>query len=220
MAKKSSVSANHVLIDVPMGPEVKAVNKKEAKHLKKMYEMVGRKIGMNVRVIITDGTQPIGNGIGPLLEARDVMKILRNDEDAPIDLREKALLMAGLLLKMAGVKRPKKTAKEILESGKALVKMNEIIKAQGRVKKVELGEHKHIVRSGKSGRIKKIDNKIISKVATVAGAPQDKGSGLYLEKHVKDSVRKGEVLYTVYAENKFKLGLAKEFIKKGNGFTI
>ncbi len=220
MAKKYSVSANHVLIDVPMGPEVKAETKKEAKHLKKMFELVGRELGMNVKVIITDGRQPIGNGIGPLLEAEDVMSVLRDDPIAPQDLKQKALEMAAILLSMAGVRKSKKVAKEILESGKALKKMKEIIKAQGRVKKVLLGEHSYTVRSSKNGVVKKINNKIISKIATVAGAPQDKGAGLYLEKHVKDKVKKGSVLYIVYAENKFKLGLAKEFIRKGKGFII
>lgn len=220
MAKKYSVSANHVLIDIPMGPQVKAKNRKQANHLKRMFEHVGKKLGMNVKVIITNGTQPIGNGIGPLLEARDVMAVLRNDEDAPKDLRKKALCMAALLLKMAGVRKSKRVAKDILESGKALVKMNEMIKLQGKVKEPKLGEYTYVVRSRNKGRVKSIDNEVIAKIARVAGAPKDKGAGLYLEKHVKDKVKSGDVLYTVYAESKFKLGLAKKVIKWNKGYLI
>ena len=212
MAKKYSVSSNHVLIDIPMGPQVKARNKKEAKHLKKMFKLIGKELGMNVKVIITDGTHPIGNGIGPLLEALDVMYVLRNDPIAPMDLRDKSLKMAGILLEMAGKKKGRKLAAQILDSGQALKKMKEIIAAQGKVKKIKLGGYKHRVKSTKTGKIIKVDNEVIAKIARMAGCPQDKGSGLFLNKKIGDKVKKGEILYTVYAENEFKLNLAKQYL--------
>ena len=221
MAKKYSVSSNHVLIDIPLGKTTKANTMKKAKCLKKMFERVGRKLKMNVKVVITNGSQPIGNGVGPLLEAQDVMAVLRNDPLAPQDLKRKSLHMAAILLKMTGkFKYPKKVAKEILENGKALVKMNEIIQAQGKQKKVSLGKLCYIVKSKNKGKIKEIDNQIIAKIARVAGAPKDKGAGIFLERHAKNKVNKGDILYTVYAENQFKLNLAIEIIKKNNGFLI
>jgi len=223
MAKKHSVSANHVLIDVPMGKSTKASNKKDAKHLKKMFELIGRKLGMHVKVIVTDGSKPIGRGIGPLLEAEDVMAVLRNDPLAPEDLRKKGLMMAGALLEMTGKFRKGKglkEAKEILESGKALKKMNEIIKAQGKQKRMKLGEYRYPVRAKHSGKIKGVDNLIIAKIARISGAPDDKGSGLYLSKNAGEKVKKGELLYTVYAESKFKLDLAVDYLKKNNGFLF
>jgi putative thymidine phosphorylase len=223
MAKKYSVSANHVLIDIPMGKTTKAKNKKDAKRLKKMFELIGRKLGMNVKVIVTDGSQPIGNGIGPLLEARDVMLVLSDNPLAPLDLRKKAICMAGLLLEMTGkYKRGegKKEALRLLESGAAFKKMNEIIKIQGKQKVMPLAEQRYSVRSGKSGKIRNIDNEVIAKIARVAGAPKDKGAGMFIFKKVKDKVKKGEILYTVYAENEFNMGLAKEFLKKNKGYVI
>ena len=223
MAKKHSVSANHVLIDIPMGKSVKARNPKEAAHLKKMFELIGDKLGMNVKVVITDGSHPIGNGIGPLLEAEDVIAVLRNDPLAPQDLKEKSLMLAGKLLEMVckckkgdGLKK----AREILESGRALQKMNDIIKAQGEQKKPELGKHLYPVRSGRSGKIVEIDNDVIAKTARIAGAPTDKGAGLYLSKKIHDAVKKGDLLYTVYAMNEFKLGLAKDLLRKNNGYKV
>lgn len=223
MAKKYSVTAGHVLIDVPMGRSTKANTWKKAKRLRKMFQLVGKKLGMDIRVIITDGSHPIGNGVGPLLEAEDVMAVLRNDPLAPDDLRRKALMMAGLLLEMTGKYKKGKgllKAHEILESGKALKKMEEIIKAQGRHKRPKLGEFCHHVCTGKMGRIREIDNNVIAKIARIAGAPSDKGAGLYLRKKVHEMVKKSDVLYTVYAENKFKLDLAKEFVRKNTGFTV
>ncbi|MBU1631941.1 MAG: thymidine phosphorylase, partial [Nanoarchaeota archaeon] len=223
MAKKYSVSANHVLIDIPMGKSTKANTWREANHLRKMFELIGKKLGMNVKVIVTDGSHPIGNGIGPLLEAEDVMAVLRNDPLAPQDLKRKVIMMAGVLLEMTGKYRKRKGAKvarEILESGKALQKMNEIIKAQGKQKKIKLGEFRYPVCSQRMGMIKEIDNEIIAKIARIAGSPDDKGSGLFLSKKLGDTVTKSELIYTVYAENKFKLDLAVEFLRKNNGYVI
>jgi len=220
MAKKYSVSANHVLIDIPMGPQVKAKTYREAKHLQKMFEMLGRKLKMDVKVVITDGNQPIGNGIGPLLEAEDVMSVLRNDPLAPQDLKKKALFLAGALLEMASHhKNGTKQAQKILESGQALKKMEQIIKAQGK-HHAKLGEYRHQIKAGKAGHVKKIDNNIIAKIARIAGAPDDKGAGLYLNKKINDQVKKAELLYTIYAENRFKLELAKEFLRKDKGYSI
>ena len=223
MAKKYSVTANHVLIDIPMGKTVKAKNMKQAKHLKKMFELIGKKLGMDVKVIITDGSHPIGNGIGPLLEAEDVMAVLRNDPLAPQDLKKKAIYMAGVLLSMTGKYSKWQgalKAKEILESGKALAKMNEIIRMQGKQKRPSLGEYRYLLKSGKAGIIKEIDNEIIAKIARVAGAPRDKGSGLFLNKKVHQKVKRGEPLYTIYAESKFKLDLSLEIMRKNNGYLI
>ncbi|MBI2668976.1 AMP phosphorylase [Candidatus Woesearchaeota archaeon] len=221
MAKKHSVGAKHVLIDIPMGKSVKVNTYAKAKHLARMFEFIGKKLGMNIKVIITDGSQPIGYGVGPLLEVEDVMAILRNDPHAPQDLRKKALMMAGLLLEMTGkYKNGLEKARETLESGKALQKMHQIMNAQGKRKKPKLGEFRYPVRAGKIGRVKEIDNEAIAKIARLAGAPDDKGAGLFISKKVHDAVRRGELLYTVYAENKFKLDLAKGFVHKNNGYVV
>jgi thymidine phosphorylase len=204
-----------------MGKSTKANTWKKAKHLRSMFQLIGKKLGMNVKVIITDGSQPIGNGVGPLLEAEDVMAVLRNELTAPSDLKKKALTMAGILLEMTGkYKNGFQAAKEALESGKALHKMNQIIDLQGRQKKPKLGAYRHPIHSGKIGRIKSIDNDIIAKIARIAGAPDDKGSGLYITRKANEIVKKGDILYTIYAENKFKLDLAMEFAHKNSGYLI
>lgn len=223
MAKKYSVSAAHVLIDIPMGRQVKIKNWQQAKRLRNMFKLIGKKLGMNIKVIVTDGSQPIGNGIGPLLEAEDVMAVLRNDTLAPPDLRKKSLMIAGILLEMTGKYKKSegiRKAREILDSGQALKKMEQIIKIQGRQKKLEPGRFSYHLRCNKIGRVREIDNEIVAKIARIAGAPFDKGAGLYLHKKVHDTVNKNEILYTVYAESKFKLDLAKEFLRQNKGYII
>ena len=223
MAKKYSVSTSHVLIDIPMGKKVKVKNWQQAQRLRRLFDLIGRKMGMKVKVIVTDGSQPIGNGIGPLLEATDVLHVLSGSPLAPADLRKKALTLAGLLLEMTGKYKKGQgstAAKEILDSGKALKKMEQIIMIQGKQKPFKLGNHKYEVKCNHIGRVQEIDNNIIAKIARIAGAPFDKGAGLYLSKKVHEPVKKGEWLYTVYAESKFKLELAKEFLRSNNGYSI
>ncbi len=224
IAKKVSVSATHLLIDIPTGKGAKLPSGKKALHLKKDFESICKRMGIKVKVIITDGRQPIGNGIGPALEARDVLWILMNDKRAPQDLKRKALRMAGIMLEMAGKKNGLKLAEEILESGRAYKKMIEIINAQGKKKtepsKIKLGNVRYDFISKKSGTVREISNRAISKVARVAGAPDDKGAGIYLHKHIGDKVKRGEPLYTIYCHNKGKLAFAKYAIEKLDGFIV
>ncbi|MBW3015619.1 AMP phosphorylase [Candidatus Woesearchaeota archaeon] len=228
LAKKGSVSATDVLIDIPVGKSAKISSLRKAVRLQRLFEKIGRKLGMKVRCEITDGSQPIGNGIGPALEARDVLLLLKHDKDAPSDLYEKATDMAGLILEMAGKASKgegQEVAKEIVRSKKAYKKFVEILRAQGKVKTVNpedvvLGEYVHDVKAVRSGKVKEIDNKAVAKICKAAGCPKDKGAGIYLYKHVGDNVEKGEKLFTIYSENKFKLRHALELLKEIDGFVI
>lgn len=221
MAKKYSMSAKHVLIDVPMGKHTKAKTPRQAQRYRKLFQLVGRKLGMHVKVIITDGSQPIGNGVGPLLEAEDVLSVLRNDPLAPQDLRRKALMMAAIMLEMTGkYKDGTKVARELLESGKAYHQMQRIITAQGRKRKPALGEYRWDLLCRKQGIVQAIDTEIIAKAARIAGAPEDKGAGLYLRKKVHDRIARGDVLYTLYAESAFKLELAKTYVRQQSGYEV
>jgi len=210
MAKKKAVGATHVLIDLSVGKTAKFKTRKEAKLLGKDFVELGKRLGMKVKVVITDGSQPVGNGIGPSLEAADVIEILKGG--GPTDLRNKAIFLATELLKLAGVKDAKQLVIEVLDSGKAFRKFVEIIQAQGGSGSLKLPKAKYFkeVLAKKSGTIKEIDNKKIAHIARLAGAPSDKVAGLYLRVKVGDEVKRGDSLFTLYAENKYKLENAYE----------
>ena len=227
MAKKGSVSATHLLVDIPVGRDAKIESMKEARHLGREFERLGKAIGIKTKVVITDGSQPIGNGIGPALEARDVLWLLKGDRRAPQDLKEKSLYVSGLLLEMcgkAGKGKGMQMAREILESGKAYHQFMRIAGAQGLKIKDEndiyIGEHAYNHAAGKSGTIRHISNKDISKIARIAGCPKDKGAGLYLYKHKGDRVKKGDRIFTIYADTKEKLKFAKKTLLEIDGVKI
>jgi thymidine phosphorylase len=98
LSKKLAAGSTHLVIDIPVGPTAKVRSQRDAIRLRKMFEYVGGQIGLALDVVLTDGSQPIGRGIGPVLEARDVMAVLRNEPSAPADLRQRALLLAGRVL--------------------------------------------------------------------------------------------------------------------------
>jgi len=220
MSKKLSVGSKYILIDIPYGQSAK-VSRKKALNLKKQFLSIGKKFKRVIRVVLTDGSQPIGNGIGPALELIDIINILNPKTQGPKDLEEKSLLLAGELLEMthkAKKGQGKNLAKEILYSGRAFKKFKEIIKAQeGSLSKLSEKnlkmsfKHKFIIKSTYSGEIKKIDNKSLSILAREAGCPQDKFSGVYLHVHKQDSVKKGDPLVTIYSNTSFRLNKAKEY---------
>ena len=223
MSKKLAVGSKYIVIDIPYGKTAK-VSRKKAENLKKKFDYLGKYFHKKLKCIITDGSQPIGNGIGPALELIDVIKILDPNQTGPKDLEAKALLFAGTLLEMTGKAKKGEginLANKILRSGKAYEKFKEIIKAQnGNLKKIKLGNFIEDIHSKKKGKVVEIDNKLTSFLARLAGCPIDKYSGIYLHKHVGDYVKKRERIMTIYCESKHRLNEAASFAHLKNPFKI
>ncbi len=219
LAKKKAASATHVLIDIPYGPDIKIKTKTEAKKLKKLFLKVGKKLELKLRVILTDGSQPIGNGIGPALEAADVLSVLQGD--GPNDLREKSIYLATELLKLVGEKDPLNKVLESIESGKAYQKFLEIIQAQGGHKHPVIPKAKYFfnVNAVRDGKITSINNKKITQIASLAGAPEDKSAGIYLRVRKDREVTKGTTFFTVYSNSLQNMDIIKKRLKDLNPIT-
>jgi thymidine phosphorylase len=224
LAKKIAAGATHLLIDIPMGPTAKVRTQAAALRLRKLFEFVGDRVGLQLDVIITDGRQPIGRGIGPVLEARDVMEVLENHPDQPRDLREKALQLASRILEFDPDVRGGQgysLARDILESGRALDKMRAIIGAQGASKEsFAVGRLCKKINADRNGTVAAIDNLQMARIARLAGAPLDKGAGVDLYKKLGDSVHRGEPLYAIHAEFEADFSFASETAKQNSGFTV
>jgi thymidine phosphorylase len=224
LSKKASAGSTHLLIDLPVGPTAKVRHMREAQRLRKLFEYVATQLGLHVQVVITDGRQPVGNGIGPVLEARDVMQVLQGDPRAPSDLRQKALRLAGRVLEFdpdvrGGDGFP--IARDILDSGRALAKMTAIVDAQGRREDwLRLGRLAFEVRSPATGYVTGIDNLLLARAARLAGAPMAKGAGVDLFKKLGDRVQKGEPLYRVYSEFSADRDFARALTERSTGYTV
>ena len=227
LSKKLSVSSTHILIDIPVGPEAKFSSMEEAKSLKEDFEKMSDKLGVTIRAVITDGSAPIGRGIGPALEARDVLWVLENDERQPGDLREKAIRLAGIMLEMAGKARERsgeELARSILADGRAHKTFLDIIRSQGArcetPDNIHISEYVHEFKAGRSGTVREIRNQAIAKIARIAGAPLNHGAGLMLEKKVGEQVEEGEVLFRIYGGSEIRLQNAVDIANSYDSYVI
>jgi len=228
LAKKLAVNAKHVLIDIPYGKSAKVSTKKEALSLSRKFQQLAKFFKIHLKTVLTDGSEPIGNGIGPVLEAKDLIAVLTRDKDRPLDLEEKALKLSAIILEMTGKAKKGKglsLAKEILESKKAYLKFKQIIRAQGGNldkinSKLQPARFNYIIKSEKNSKVVHIDNKKIAKVARYAGCPADKSAGIYLNVHKGFKVKRNDVLATIYSETKEKLDFAINLFKKSKPIVL
>jgi len=212
LGKKKAAGAEKIVIDIPTGIGAKVENVSQARELAHSFISLGSKLGMDVQCVITPGEKPIGNGVGPALEARDVLRVLENDCGNE-DLKNKSLSLAGMVLEMGGKARRGEgyaLAESILSSGKALEKMKEIIAEQGgnpaiTHKDISVGSNTYDVCARGNGTVYGFDNIAITRIARAAGAPKNKGSGIYIHVRRGQFVKEDEPLYTIYADHDSKL---------------
>lgn len=224
LSKNAAAGSSCLVVDIPVGPTAKIRHQDGAVRLRKLFEFVGERLGMNVSVSFSDGSQPVGRGIGPVLEARDVLKVLRCETDAPADLRERALRLAGQVLEFDPALyggRGYARARELLDSGAALAKMERIQKLQGPPPVAAvLGSLQHDVPADRDGVVAAIDCYAIARIARLAGAPNDKGAGIDLLKKVGDRVEQGEPLYRVHAGLPIDFKFAVDRARQDNAYRL
>jgi thymidine phosphorylase len=224
LSKKLAAGATHLVLDVPVGPTAKIRDRRAAQRLKKLFEFVATRLGLHIDVWLSEAAQPIGRGVGPALEARDVRAVLEGSAEAPADLREKAIRLAGRVLEAdpaliggAGEAR----ARELLDSGAARRKFEEIVAAQGPSPISDaVADRVHEVRAEASGVVSAIDCLRIATVARLAGAPTDPGAGIELLRKAGETVRAGDPLYRIYGSEPSDFGFAIEAAGEDAGYRI
>lgn len=214
LSKKAAAGSTHVLIDLPIGPTAKIRSSAAAASLEARLLATAKALGLNLTVLRTDGSQPVGYGIGPALEARDVLSVLRNSAEAPRDLRSRALDLAGALLDAAPgavVGQGRGLARSLLDGGTALAKFLAICEAQGGFTEPGMAPHTRPVLVNRTGQIQAIDNRRLAKVAKLAGAPGSTTAGIDCRVRIGDSIQAGEPLFHVHAQSPGELEYAFEY---------
>jgi len=215
MAKKMAMGVRYLVIDIPQGRGTKVETIEDAMRLAQMFVTLGQKLGVDIEAAITYGDQPVGHAVGPALEAKEALTTLEGNI-VSTSLVEKATGLAGMLLEMTGrvsKGRGANVAKDILFSGKALKKMREIIEAQGgnpnvSADDIPVGQYKEDIEAPADGYVVMIDNQAVIAIVRAAGAPQDKGAGVYLPKKGGRYVKRGETIMTIYSNNEARLDRA------------
>jgi len=215
LAKHVAVGADYLVIDLPYGSTAKVHDLKTAKKIAKKFVDISKRFKIKTEVVISRAEQPVGSGIGPALEARDVLRVLQRHKLRPLDLEKKSVNLAGRLLELKKFCRKgqgKIIAYEQIKNGQAWKKMQQIITAQGgkadiKADEVALGVLNYEIHAPKAGRVKMIDNKAIKEVSVNLGAPQEKLSGIHMHCRLRDRIKKGQKLFTLYAAKQDRLDL-------------
>ncbi len=214
LSKKIAAGSTHLVLDMPVGPTAKVRSREAAEVLSAGLVAVAEAFGMRVKVIVGDGSQPIGRGIGPALEAHDILAVLRCEPDAPQDLRQRAIALSGALIELAGhapAGNGEIMAAETLDSGRAWLKFQRICEAQGGMRLPPTSSHRQPLITEYSGRIDAIDNRKIAKLAKLAGAPDQKAAGVELHVKLGETVAIGQPLCTVHAVAAGELAYALDY---------
>jgi len=224
LSKKHSAGATHVVIDIPYAPHAKVRDVASAQSLAGLFESVGESLGLTVKAFPTDGSAPIGRGIGPALEARDVIDVLGNKSDAPSDLRQKSLFFASRIIaldpELAGdLAAAEHRAIELLESGAAMRAMQAIIAAQGAREPPDASTLQYaVIKAPRAGAINRVRAPTISAIARAAGAPSDVLAGVDLLRRPGEAVSMGEALYRIQARGTVGLERAETLARVDCGF--
>jgi thymidine phosphorylase len=214
LAKKKTAGATHALIDIPLGPSTKIRTRHEAEELSGLFNRVAEVIGLDVDVITTDAHGPIGRGIGPRLEALDVLAVLHREKEAPVDLREKSLFLAGRILERTGIAPDAcgyQTARDALDSGRAALALEAIIDAQGPVDLPAAAAFRATIESKREGRIQSVDCLAVNRIAKLAGSPAHPSAGMTCLRRIGDVVEKNEPLFEIHAQSRSQLDMALEY---------
>ncbi len=225
MAKKVSVGTKYLVIDIPVGEHTKVKTKENAENIAKKFLEVSKEMKIKTEVLLTDGTKANGPAFGAALEAKHAMEIL---EGKVFDnLAQKSCQLAGALFELTGKTKKGKgyeKAVELLKNGKALKKMQEIIKAQGgkiiSSKQIKLSSKKIEIKANKSGKIERIDLTALKEIARTSGAPADKKAGLLLKVEEDDIIKKGQIVFEIHGTNERKLKVAEEKAIKNNPIKL
>lgn len=222
LSKKAAAGSTHVVLDLPVGPTAKLRSEKAARRIGALLENVGHAVGLQTRILYSDGTQPVGRGIGPALEASDVLAVLQGKPDAPRDLRERSLRIAAAVLDLAagtGTAAALEQATAALDDGRAWKKFQAICEAQGGMREPGRAPCRREVTAPGAGTVRSLDNRLISRVAKLAGAPRDATAGVLMHVHAGDRVEAGQTLFEVHADSAGELQYALEFADRHPGLV-
>lgn len=221
LSKKKSIGSTHLVIDIPVGRDVKVKNKEDGERLAKKFMTISTFLGIKTKVLLTDGDKPCGAYFGPALEAKNVLEVLEGKYED--NLLEKSCLLAGDLLELVGkakVGEGYKLAKEEVLSGRALLKFQDIIKAQGGT--IETSDQVPVAKIVKkiyspvSGKVNNFNVSKITSIAKLLGCPKDIEAGIVLLCKIGDEVKENDPILEFHANTDEKMTRALNYFKENN----
>lgn len=218
MSKKIAAGADAIVLDVKVGAGAFMKSIEDAEELAHAMVAIGNLAGRNTMAIISDMSQPLGYAVGNTLEIEEAIETLKGQ--GPADLEELCLELGAQMVylgeKATSLEEARELLKEKLHNGEALEKFKEFIAAQhGNPEVVNdyslmpQAKDKKEVYAEESGYVAEINADAIGVAAMSLGAGRatkeseiDLAAGLMLHKKVGEKVAKGDLLVTLYANDK------------------
>jgi pyrimidine-nucleoside phosphorylase len=229
MSKKIAEGIDALVLDVKVGKGAFMKTEDGARRLAETLVGIGRSMGKQVRALITDMNQPLGQAVGNALEVRESLETLkgRGPEDLTTLSVELAAHMVVLGERAASLDKARELVKNLIASGAGLEKFRQLIEAQGgdplvvddddRLPKAAL---KQEYKAETDGFLLEMDAERIGIASMVLGAgrervdsPIDHAVGIWLSRKVGDHVARGDVLCTVYYNDEARLKAAAEELR-------
>ncbi|NLO12445.1 MAG: thymidine phosphorylase [Candidatus Cloacimonetes bacterium] len=235
MSKKIAEGARHLVIDLKIGSGAFMPNLRRATELAESLKRTGESFGQKVRVVFTNMNSPLGHAVGNALETAEAIEYLKGNT-LP-DTQAITERLVARMLQSSGLFPQEADAiaaiREVVASGKALQKLEEIIIAQeGNPKVIEdyslMGttQYQQPVLAPASGYIHTIDSRAIgyALVRIKAGRMKmsdrlDYGAGTILTAKIGDPVQAGDTLGTVYANDAAEAPKVAAMIASAYGIT-
>ena len=225
MSKKLAAGASCIVLDVKTGSGAFMKTPEEAEELSRKMVDIGKGAGRRVAAVISDMDTPLGKNIGNSLEVIEAVEVLKGNGSA--DLREVCLVLAGNIIALAEDVSPEegyKKAASQLKSGKAYEKFKEFIRSQGgSLEQIEnpglfpKAEFSHDVIALESGYIYQMNAEKIGTSSVILGAGRikkddkiDFAAGIILNKKTCDRVENGDIIATLYTNNKQSIAAAEK----------
>ena len=225
LTKKLSLGVKKLVLDIPVGVGTKFPLVENGKQFAYLFKEIAGNVGIEAECALTLAHQPIGHAVGPALEAREALILLKDYSAGPNSLIEKSTELAGIILEMSGKVQKgngQSLAKKLLRSGEAYEKMKKIIEIQGgnpeiTPEDIKLGPYMKEFVAAKDGYIVEVNNSIINQIAKTAGCPSSKSAGVEIIKKQGAKIKEGELVFKIYSYSQSKLRKAEKIYNATGG---
>ncbi len=217
VSKKLAAGADAVILDVKYGDGAFMRHYEDAHQLAETMVEIGTRAGRRFHAVLSDMNQPLGLAIGNSLEIAEAIHTLRGE--GPADLTELCLTFGGHMLwmakKTATPEEGKLVCEEILRTGQGLMKLKQLIEAQGG--RAEVVENIALLPKAKvelpvkteyTGWVKQLNCRGLGSIAMKMGAGRDRLEdvikpevGIQLQVKVGERVHSRDVLAVVHASS-------------------
>jgi pyrimidine-nucleoside phosphorylase len=230
LSKKLAEGIGALVLDVKTGSGAFMKKLEDSRALAGRMVEIGSACGAQVRALITDMNQPLGNAVGNSLEVIECLETLKGR--GPRDLVEVSRELTARMFVLGGVEKWLDGARvrfdSIISSGKGVEAFAQVVAAQGgdaRVvedySRLPNAQSEDAYVASEEGYIAELEAETIGRASMVLGAGRerldsviDPAVGIVFEKKVGDAVSAGERICSLFVNDRALLARARQMLAR------